>query len=266
MNAAQRAALEHENWIAYLTGVVRCTDSGRVRREGGTLTIVSDIPFDWFNQVLVERPDATSADLLASVEIGLAHTARCVVRLREGTDDRFIPTLTGAGLVAADAATITPGMVAFPIHRDAIAEAIAPGHLPGFEIHRVTDEAGLDGHREVATEGFGSPPAVALGTTCAELLHRPECVVYVGYADGAPVASGLGWRTGRVVGVYAIATIPAARHRGYAAAMTARIMTDGLASGCDTAALQASELGRPIYERLGFTVDVRYVAYRWPGS
>jgi hypothetical protein len=46
--------------------------------------------------------------------------------------------------------------------------------------------------------------------------------------------------------------------------MTARVVTDGLASGCDAAALQASELGRPIYERLGFLVDVRYVAYRFP--
>ena len=264
MNAAERAALEHENWIAYLTGVVRCADSGRVHREGGTVSIVSDIPFDWFNQVLVERPDATPAGLLAAAERGLAHAAGTVIRLRDGTDDRFIPALTEAGLVAADMATITPGMVAFPIDHDAIADAIAPSRLPGFEIRRVMDAIGLDDHRNVVTEGFGSSPAVALGTTCAELLDRPECVVYVGRAGGAPVVSGLGWRTGRVIGVYAIATVPAARRRGYGAAMTARIVTEGLAAGCDTAALQASELGRPIYERLGFRVDVRYVAYLLP--
>ena len=264
MNGAERAALEHANWIAYLTGVVRCTDSGRVHREGGTVTILSDIPFDWFNQVLVERPDASPADLLTGLERGRAHAVGSVVRLREGMDDRFIPILTQAGLVAADEATITPGMVAFPIDRETIADAITPSHLPGFEIHRVMDAVGLDHHRKVVTEGFGSPPAVALGTTCAELLDRPECVVYVGYADGVPVASGLGWRTGRVMGVYAIATVPTARHRGVGAAMTARIVTDGLASDCDVAALQASELGRPIYERLGFLIDVRYVAYRFP--
>jgi len=263
-NATERAALEHENWIAYLTGVLRCTESARVHREGGSVTILSDIPFDWFNQVLVERPDATPAGLLTAVEMGRAHAPGAVVRLRDGMDDRFMPILQKAGLVAGDVATITPGMVAFPIDRKAIAAAIAPSRLPGFEIHRVTDAVGIDHHREVVTKGFGSPPAVALGTSCAELLDRPECVVYIGYADGAPVASGLSWRTGRMVGVYAIATIPAARHRGYGAAMTGRIVTDGLAAGCNMAGLQASELGRPIYERLGFLVDVRYVAYLYP--
>ena len=72
-----------------------------------------------------------------------------------------------------------------------------------------------------------------------ELLDRTECVVYVGYADGAPVVSGLGWRTGRTIGVYAIA-VPTVRRRGYGAAMTAHVVTDGLAAGCDVAVLQAS--------------------------
>jgi GNAT superfamily N-acetyltransferase len=261
MNAAERAALEHQNWIAYLTSVVRCADSGRVHRDGGTVTILSDIPFDWFNQVLVERPDATPAGLLAGVERGLAHARGFVVRLRDGADDRFIPVLTGVGLMAEDEATITPGMVAFPISRDAIAAAGASSRLPGLEIHQVRDATGIDDHRKVVTEGFGSPPAVALGTTCAGLFDHPECAVYVGYVGGAPVVSGLGWRSGRTIGVYAIATISAARRRGYGAAMTARVVLDGLAAGCDLAALQASGSGRPIYERLGFRVDVRYVCY-----
>jgi GNAT superfamily N-acetyltransferase len=261
VKAAERAALEHENWIAYLTGVVRCADAASVHRHSGALSILSEIPFDWFNQVLIERLDATSAGLLAGVEEGLGHAGGFIVRLRDSVDDRFIPTLNRKGLIAASEASTIPGMVAFPIIPDALADALAPDRLRGFEIHRVIDAAGIDDHRRVVTEGFGSPPATAFGTTCAELLDRPECVVYVGYADGVPVVSGLGWRTGRTIGVYAIATTPTARRRGYGAAMTARVVTDGLAAGCDVAVLQASELGRPIYQRLGFRVDVRYAAY-----
>lgn len=264
MDVVQRAALEHENWIAYLTGVVRCDAAGRVHRDGGVVTILSDTPFDWLNQVLVEDPDATAAGMLAGVEEGRAHVGGFVVRLRDGVDDHLIPTLVGAGLIPVGEAAMTPGMVAFPVPRDVIANAMAAGRLMDLEIRQVADAAGVDNHRTVVTEGFGTVPAVAHGTTCLDLLHRPECAVYVGYADGAPVVSGLGWRSGRTIGVYAIATVPAARRRGYGAAMTARVVTDGLAAGCDVAALQASRVGRPIYERLGFQVDVSYAAYAYP--
>jgi ribosomal protein S18 acetylase RimI-like enzyme len=148
-------------------------------------------------------------------------------------------------------------MVAFPIDRIV---SMAPD-LPRFEIRRVTDAAGVEDHRVVVTDGFGVARSVAIETTGLELLGTPECTIYVGYADGLRVTSGLGWRSGRVIGVYAISTVPAARRRGYGEAMTARVIADGIATGCDVAVLQASETGRPIYERLGFRVDVRYKAY-----
>jgi len=257
MTDTELVALEHQNWIAYLTGVVSCTSRAQVRRAGGVVTILTGLPFDWFNQVLIEREEATPAAVLAGVAQARERGDRFVVRLREGIDDRFIPTLTQAGLVPESSDTLTPGMVAFPIDCDAIA-APAP---PELEIRRVTDAAGIDAHRQVVTVGFGSDPAVALGTACPDLLDRPECVVYVGYADGGPVISGLGWRTGRTLGVYSIATIESARRRGYGAAMTARAVADGVVVGCDVAALQASEMGRPIYERLGFRTVVKYTAY-----
>ena len=88
--------------------------------------------------------------------------------------------------------------------------------------------------------------------------------VYVGYTDGEPVTSGVGFRTGDTIGVYNIATIPSARKRGYGAAMTARIAADGAAAGCDVAILQASEMGRTVYERLGYRTVVEYMGYVEP--
>lgn len=38
-------------------------------------------------------------------------------------------------------------------------------------------------------------------------------------------------------------------------------MDDGAADGCDVAILQATDMGRPIYERLGFRTVVQYVGY-----
>ena len=257
MTDAELIALEHENWIAYLTGVVSCTSEATVKRAGGVVTILSGLPFDWFNQVLVEHEEATPDGVLAGVARAREQGDPFVVRLREGLDDRFVRTMAGAGLESQGAETSTPGMVAFPIDHELIARQAAPE----LEIRRVTDAAGIDDHRLVVTAGFGSDRAVALGTACPALLDRPDCVVYVGYSDGRPLVSGLGWRSGRTVGVYSIATVQSARRRGYGAAMTARVVADGVDAGCDVAALQASAMGRPIYERLGFRTVVRYTTY-----
>ena len=257
MTSPDRAALEHENWVAYLTGVARGSRTVEVRRIGGVVGIRSSMPFDWFNQVLVERDDATTSDLLAAAGPTSRPADGPVVRLREGSDDRFIPDLMRAGWIALGAGSMTPGMVAFPIDHLA---TISPD-LPGFQIRRVTDAAGVEDHRAVVTEGFGTASMVAVETTGFELLTTRECTIYVGYADGLRVSAGLGWRSGRTIGVYAISTVPATRRRGYGEAMTARVVADGIAVGCDVAALQASDAGRPIYERLGFRVDVRYNPY-----
>jgi GNAT superfamily N-acetyltransferase len=218
------------------------------------VTILTGLPFDWFNQILVEH-EATSDGVLAAVTRAREQTHHFVVRLREGIDDHFVRTLARAGLKPAMEAP-TPGMVAFPIGHDPTERA-----TPELDIRRVTDARGIDIHREVVTAGFGSDGAVARETACPDLLDRSGCIIYVGYADGSPVTSGLGWRSGRTIGVYSIATVPAARRRGFGAAMTARVVADGADTGCDVAALQASEMGRPIYERQGFRTVVRYVVY-----
>ena len=93
-----------------------------------------------------------------------------------------------------------------------------------------------------------------------------DVAIYVGYADGQPVTSGLGARTGRTMGIFNIATVPGARKRGFGAAMTDRIALDALALGCDVAVLQASEMGRPIYERLGYRTVIEYVGFVDPAS
>jgi GNAT superfamily N-acetyltransferase len=255
-------AIEHENWIAYLTGVVRCTSGANVSRAGSVVTILTGLPFDWFNQVMVEHEEATQDSLLAGVARAREQGDPFVVRLREGIDDRFVRTLARVGLEPGGEETSTPGMVAFPIDHDLIARHAAPE----LEIRRVTDTIGIDAHRHVVTAGFGSDRAVALGTACLDLLDRPDCVVYVGFSDGSPVVSGLGWRSGRTIGVYSIATVPSARRHGYATAMTARVVTDGVDAGCDVAALQASAIGRPIYERQGFRTVLGYAAYVQSGQ
>jgi hypothetical protein len=46
--------------------------------------------------------------------------------------------------------------------------------------------------------------------------------------------------------------------------MTAQVVADGVAAGCDVAILQASDMGRSVYERMGYRTVVDYMGYVEP--
>ena len=178
-----------------------------------------------------------------------------VVSLRRGLDDRFIRLMADLALeLPADHGPL-PGMALVPI------PDWDPPSVEGLDIRPVADAAGLEDHIVTAAAGFGMPEAMLRSIVALDLWRKPGRTVYVGYVDGEPVTTGLGARTGRTIGVYNISTIESARKRGYGEAMTARVAADGLAAGCDVATLQASDMGRPIYERLGYRTVVEYDWY-----
>ena len=120
-------ALEHENLMAYLTGVVSCTSRATVTRADVVVTILTGLPFDWFNQVLVEHEKATPDGVLAGVARAREQGEPVVVRLREGIDDRFVGPWPGRGW--SPRGRRGPGMVAFPIDHDPIARHAAPEYV-----------------------------------------------------------------------------------------------------------------------------------------
>jgi GNAT superfamily N-acetyltransferase len=107
-------------------------------------------------------------------------------------------------------------------------------------------------HAQAAAAGFEMPVEPLLSLMTPAYLELPGVRCYLGEVDGQPVTTGLGVTLGFYVGISDIATLPAHRRRGYGAAVTARAVADGLAAGATWAWLQSSELGYPVYERLGF--------------
>lgn len=84
---------------------------------------------------------------------------------------------------------------------------------------------------------------------------------FVGYQDDRPVACAAAYLGEREVGVYMVATLPGARGKGYGAALTAATLA---AAPNLPAVLQASDLGQPIYRRLGFQVISPYSLWYKP--
>jgi GNAT superfamily N-acetyltransferase len=253
MDDATLARLENDNMAEWLRISCGQIAGSSVRDEGGVTAFGSGLPIALCNQIVVTADDATEAGMAAAIRALQARGAPFYLVLRRGIDDRFDPLAVDLGL--ARVADLLPGMAVHPIPP---AAAVPEGH----EIRLIADAAGLDDHVRTLAEAFEIPEPIVRPWIGDELWRRDGCAVYVGYTKGRPVTTGFGVRSGTTIGVYNIATREPARRRGYGAAMTARVVADGAAEGCYVAILQASEMGRPIYERLGFRTVIGRDVYR----
>lgn len=255
MNNGQLARLEHENLIVAIAVATASAERSLVRHAGGVALIGSGLPARIFNQILIESADAESSAVADAVATARERRDRFVVNLRVGADDRFVELVKGLGLVPISDTPWMPGMALYPIHN-----AEAPS-LPGHEIVRVTRKEQLEDHIQATVAGFDMSASMVRDIVTPALLQHRAVSLYTGYTNGQPVSTGVGVRTGRTIGLYDISTVPEARGRGYGAAVTQRVADDGRKEGCDIAALQASAMGFPVYQRLGYRTVVEYMGY-----
>ena len=140
----------------------------------------------------------------------------------------------------------------------------APAAPPGLEVAAVRRSDDLEAFRATAFEGFGLPTRIAPLFLSDALAARPDVELYVGRLRGEPVCTSALVATGPVAGIYWVATREGFRGRGFGEAATWAAVAGGLARGCRFASLQASALGRPVYERMGFATPCHYVHYEPP--
>jgi len=134
--------------------------------------------------------------------------------------------------------------------------------LPKLKIDIVESEEDLARFVDVTAKSFdvaGSDSRTFL-KILSSLVAKSHSVFacYLGCLDRQPVATGVLFKAADVSGVYWIGTIPEARGKGIGTRMTRRIMTEGKESGYSLAVLQATDIGEPVYKRMGFR---RYLSY-----
>jgi GNAT superfamily N-acetyltransferase len=91
--------------------------------------------------------------------------------------------------------------------------------------------------------------------------QHPVGPFFLARQNGEPVGTSALFTTSGVAGVYEVSTVPHARGQGIASALVRAALRAGMARGYRVGVIHASEMGEPIYHRLGFRAYCTLAAY-----
>lgn len=157
-----------------------------------------------------------------------------------------------------------PGMAARLEHLDYSAMNRVPA---GLTMECVRDEQGLQDFKEAFVRGMEVPQWAGQAWVEATLsfgIERAPWRCYVGRLNGQPVASNMLFCGAGVASVFGVATHPDARGQGIGAAITLIAYHEAMAMGYRYGVLFATELGAPVYRRIGFhDINAGMSRYLW---
>ncbi len=246
----------NENWATWLHFIADHAAGGTSRTFGAIRCSSVGVPMPLFNQAFVF--EAPSIDDLSQATRWLSERNVPFWVTAPGSVAQVVADMAEPVGLNPTASTM-PGMTYSPL-------ADVPVQSNGeVEIVAVTRPAQLDDFATVASEAFGAPLAAAGTLAAASTLGDDRCSWFLGYLDDYPVVCGQLLRTSDVAGVYSIGVRERFRRRGLGAAITAAVLAAGRNAGCSTGVLQASPMGRPVYDRMGFETVTHYHHFAPPG-
>jgi len=222
---------------------------GWMHREAGVLAGATGVPVPMLNGIWAESLDPDPVVVTAMLDRLDASAVPYCLQLRPGTSTKITDQAVTRGMRKEDA---IPLMVLEEFSLIAQAERV-----DGLTIRGLEPEEG-PAHIAVVADAFGMPEELFAQMMTPELLRAEGLCCYVAEAGGQPVTTGMGLTAGDFVAIFNIATPTQHRGRGYGAAVTARVVSDGRAAGAQWAWLQSSPMGYGVYERLGFRTLERW--------
>lgn len=126
----------------------------------------------------------------------------------------------------------------------------------GLTIVRVRTATELGAFFATGARGFGFPGGVLRGLfrdkVLQGLVDDPHAEWYVGLLEGRPVATSMRGVFGELSYVAWVSVVPEHRKKGFGEAMTWRAVLSGRSGGARVGFLRASEMGNPVYRKMGF--------------
>lgn len=142
-----------------------------------------------------------------------------------------------------------------------------PTLLADAEIRKLTEVEQVDDYWEIAAASYASlgfPPEVFGSYGNRSGLLAENVAAFLAYLDGEPVSIAMTIVSHGVAGIYWVGSLERARGRGLGEATTAAATNAGFELGAELASLQASPMGKPIYERMGYETLFDYRLYMSP--
>ncbi len=228
----------------------RLSDAGEVRDFEGLTLVATGLRIEWANIAFITRKLTDPMASIAAIEAFFdSRGAPFIVRIREGVDTATEAELHTAGLAFSD---IVPGMFL------ADAAACQGPEVDGLGVERVTGGEPMEQWLTVVCESFGLPRDAADTFFGPRYFLDPEIENYLGTIAGDAVATSTLLMSHGIAGVHNVGTLATHRRRGIGEALTAHAVRRGAEMGCRSANLQASDMGRPVYERMGFKLIAPY--------
>lgn len=246
--------------------------------------IIGDCPIDYHNAVVRATlpPDQVEEVVAASVA--------CLRRRRAPGSWHVGPAMQPADLGAAllragfqeDGAEIGMALDLSELPGDPPGSPVPPGTpvplgtpvpqgLPAaLRVEPVREAAQLELWRETLARGFGQGPVEAnwVAGTFARLGYtgRSAWRHFLAFWNGEPAGTSTLFFKDGVAGIYFVFTAPHLRRRGIGAALTLAALDAARNQGARLGVLGASEMGAPVYRRLGFVEVCRIRLYTFDGA
>jgi ribosomal protein S18 acetylase RimI-like enzyme len=222
---------------------VRHLEGHRLVEMNGLLLALTNLPMEELNVALVERRPDDALEALALAEQWFRwHGRRFGIEVELGRHPDVDRAITMLGL---DLEVEHPAMAM------RVADVGSSDGPENLEVRRVRTLEDLRAAVIVNVEAFGMAPEVAERYLGPTILSVPQTRVYVAELDGRPVAGASTDVHQGAVGLFGVGVLERYRSRGIGTAITLFALHD-VQGEADLAWLHPTEMGRGMYERMGF--------------
>lgn len=138
--------------------------------------------------------------------------------------------------------------------------------IPDIEIVKAEDVETLKTWAKTAGECFGAfgKMLIDMQSLFVKLDSKDNKNIfnYLALKNGVPIATCCLFKEGDTGGLYWVGTLPEARGEGIATAIVVYALKEAISMGCSVSILQASDMGKGVYEKIGFKEYCNIDIYR----